>query len=193
MEAQLSFHTKASLGQGRPLKQFGTRNLEIIIGDNLMKKSILALVLVSALGLGAVTSVFAEDPVPGQTTAVAGTNAATTAPTTAADTQAQRDAKMAEHIEKRVSHMKESLSLTDDQATQLKVVLTEQHTKREALHTETDTRITGILTPEQATKLKSLQGGHGGFGMEGGHDGKGRHGGGHHRGWHGGWGDKPAE
>ena len=72
--------------------------------------------------------------------------------------------------------------------------MTEQHTKREALRTETETRITGVLTPEQATKLKSLRDDHKGFGME---DGKGRHGGGHrggHGGGHsGGWGDKPAE
>ncbi|MFZ1568489.1 MAG: Spy/CpxP family protein refolding chaperone [Thiolinea sp.] len=153
-----------------------------------MKKSILALALVSALGLGAVTSVFAEDPVPGQAPTTTATNA------TAAETQAQRDAKMAEHIEKRVSRMKEKLGLTDEQAAQLKTIMTEQHTKREALRTETETRITGVLTPEQATKLKSFRDDHKGFGME---DGKGRHGGGHrggHGGGHGGgWGDKPAE
>lgn len=158
-----------------------------------MKKSILALALVSALGLGAVTSVFAEDPVPGQAPTITTTNA--TAPAApAAETQAQRDANIAEHIEKRVSRMKEKLSLTDEQAAQLKTIMTEQHTKREALRTETETRITGVLTPEQATKLKSLRDDHKGFGME---DGKGRHGGGHrggHGGGHsGGWGDKPAE
>lgn len=164
-----------------------------------MKKSILTLALVSALGLGAVSSVFAEDPVPAPVTtdAAAPTTApatATTPVTNAADTQAQRDAKMAEHIEKRVSRMKENLNLTDDQAAQLKTILTEQHTKREALRTETETRITGILTPEQATKLKSFRDDHRGFGMEGGPDHKGRHGDGHHRGGRGGhWDDKPAE
>lgn len=164
-----------------------------------MKKSILTLALVSALSLGTVSSVFAEDPVPAPVAAT------TTAPATpvasatanAADTQAQRDAKMAKHIDKRVSRMKESLNLTDDQATQLKTILTEQHAKREALRTETETRITGILTPDQATKLKSFRDDRKGFGMEGGPEGKGRHGG-HHRGGHGGdygghWDNKSAE
>ncbi len=152
-----------------------------------MKKSILTLALVSALGLGAANSVFAEDPVP--------VSAATTAPTTTAtDTQAQRDAKIAEHIEKRVSRMKERLNLTDDQVAQLKTIMTEQHAKREVLRTEAETRINGVLTPEQATKMKSFRDEHRGFGMDGGPEGKGRHGG-HHRGGHGGdcGNNKPAE
>lgn len=148
-----------------------------------MKKSILTLTLVSALGLGVATSAFAQDPVPA------------TAVTNTADTQAQRDAKMAEHLDKRISHMKENLKLTDEQAAQLKTILTEQHAKREALRTETETRVNGVLTPEQVEKMKTMRGGRGGFGMG---DHEGRHGGGHHRGGHGhgghgGWGDKPAE
>ncbi|TXH67563.1 MAG: hypothetical protein E6Q83_17390 [Thiothrix sp.] len=155
-----------------------------------MKKSILTLALVSALGLGLANSVFAQDPVP----APAVTDSATTTAAPAADTQAQREAKMAEHIDRRVSRMKESLSLTDDQAAQLKTILTEQHTKHEALRTETETRVNGVLTPEQATKLKTLRDERG-YGKD--RDGKGRHGG-HHRGGHGGergghWNDKPAE
>lgn len=174
-----------------------------------MKKSILALTLVSVLG---VSSVFAADPAaiqqrvdqlktefnldPAQAQNIANTLAGNTAAPVAAnvDTQAQRDAKMAEHIDNRISRMKTDLNLTDDQATQLKAILTEQHAKRETLRTETETRITSVLTPEQATKLKSLRDSRGGFGMESGPDGKGRHGGGHHRGGHGGdWGDKSAE
>ncbi|HPY39232.1 MAG TPA: hypothetical protein PLM98_01835 [Thiolinea sp.] len=149
-----------------------------------MKKSILALALVSALGVGAVSSVFAQDPVP----------AATTTAAAPADTQAQRDAQMADRLDKHVSRMKQDLNLTDEQTTQLKTILTEQQVKREALRTETETRIAGVLTPEQATKLKTLRDER--KGRDGGPEGKG-HGGGHHRG-HGGersgdWGDKPAE
>lgn len=163
-----------------------------------MKKSILSLALISMLGLGAVSSVFAEDPAPAPTAATTTTAPATTAAPTptanTADTQAQRDAKMAEHIDKRISRMKENLNLTEDQAAQLKTILTEQHAKREGLRSETETRITGILTSEQATKLKSFRDEHRGFGMDGRSEGKGRHGG-HHRDGHGGdcGNNKPAE
>lgn len=146
-----------------------------------MKKSILSLALISVLGLGAANSVFAEDPVPAPT---APATATTPVSANTTDTQTQRDTKIAEHIDMRVSRMKENLNLTDDQAAQLKTILTEQHAKREGLRTETETRITGILTSEQATKLQTFRDNRRGFGMETCSEGKGRHGG-HHRGGHG--------
>lgn len=171
-----------------------------------MKKSILALTLISALGVG---SVFAADTAAvnqsvdqlksqynlneNQTQRI--NNIITRASMTDEELKAQRDAKMAERMDDRLANMKEKLGLTDEQVTQLKTIMTEQHGKIEAIHTETQTRVNGVLTPEQVEKMKTFRGGRGmGMGMEGGPDGKGRHGGGHHRGGHGSdWGDKAGE
>lgn len=169
-----------------------------------MKKSILALTLISALGVG---SVFAADPaavtqsvdqLKSQYSLDAKqaehiTNIITRASMTDEELKAQRDTKMAERMDDRLANMKEKLGLTDEQVTQLKAIMTEQRTKVEAVHTETQTRVNGVLTPEQVEKMKTMRGGRG-FGMDGGPEGKGRHGGGHHRGGHGGdRADKPAE
>ena len=113
------------------------------------------------------------------------TNIITRASMTEDEMKAKHDAKMAEHMDKRLERMKEKLSLTDEQVTKLKAMMTEHKAKMDALHTEGQAQMTSILTPEQAAKMKEMRGGHmgmGGMGMGHGEDGSR----GHHRGGHGG-------
>jgi Spy/CpxP family protein refolding chaperone len=55
-------------------------------------------------------------------------------------------------VDKHLAKMKTQLSLTDDQATQVKAVLEDVNNKMKALHEEKKSRIDAILTPDQRTK-----------------------------------------
>ena len=98
------------------------------------------------------------------------------------DRQAAHAERMAQFEEKRLARMKEMLSLTDEQVTQLKALMDDQQAKLKALHDEHKTRLEAILTADQ---LKQMQDMRGGMGMHGGPGGKGFGGDMHHGGRHG--------
>ena len=64
----------------------------------------------------------------------------------------------ADFLNKRVDHMKKDLSLTDDQAKQIKDILDNTHATadadRKALREKTDQKIEAVLTPEQKAKFE---------------------------------------
>ena len=157
-----------------------------------MKKSLIALTLISSLGLGSIALAAPDAELVKQRVeqlktefnldaaqAQRITSAITNAPPSDEDLKAQRDARFADHLENRLNKMKTALGLNDDQVAQLKTIMTEQRTKAETIRAETQTRINSVLTPEQAEKMKNLRGG---VGMDRDHEGKGRHGHGRHHG-----------
>lgn len=70
---------------------------------------------------------------------------------------AMREARKAKKMERRLAKMQEKLGLTDDQVAQMKVIMTEQHTKRKALRDETKQRMTAVMTPEQAAQFEAMR------------------------------------
>lgn len=107
--------------------------------------------------------------------------------------QAQKDAKQAEHLNKRLDHMEQALSLDKAQRAKIEVILKDSHAKAQALRqsgadkhealkqlkAQTHTKINAELKPEQQEKFKNFKGKGKGFG-HGKRHGKGRHGEGHH-------------
>ena len=59
-------------------------------------------------------------------------------------------------VDKKVSEMKQRLSLNDDQASQLKGILNDFQEKEKMLHKEKQDRINALLTPEQKTKHEQM-------------------------------------
>lgn len=58
-----------------------------------------------------------------------------------------------EHFDK----ISQELSLTDEQKEKFHAVLKEQHEKMKALHDETTSRLTAILTPDQLGKFEQMR------------------------------------
>ena len=62
-----------------------------------------------------------------------------------------------QHMEKRLTHMTDKLSLSDTQAAAMRDILTEQHQAMQQVRAETHSKIQSILTPEQQTKFDTLR------------------------------------
>ncbi len=63
----------------------------------------------------------------------------------------------AQRIDYRVSFLTTKLDLNEEQQTQIKAALEEQHAKRVSLREETHNRISAVLNQEQQTKFEQLR------------------------------------
>jgi Spy/CpxP family protein refolding chaperone len=62
--------------------------------------------------------------------------------------------EMGMNVDDRVKEMKTQLSLTDDQANQVKTIMEDFKTKSEALHKEKQDKLGQVLSADQMTKYK---------------------------------------
>lgn len=71
------------------------------------------------------------------------------------------DERMQHRLEKRLERMSTHLNLTDAQKMQVKSIMQEQMNKRKTvmqqLRTETQTRISTVLTPEQQQRMREMR------------------------------------
>ncbi len=72
--------------------------------------------------------------------------------TTSAVTFAQRG-----HIGNMIERMTEKLQLNSTQVEQVTTIMEEQHTKRRALHEDTQIKLQAVLTKEQMEKMKEMR------------------------------------
>lgn len=107
---------------------------------------------------------------------------------TDADKAAKRTARMEQRMERRLARMKENLGLSDEQVTQIKTLMTQQHEQMRAMREQGKANLTAVLTPEQAAKFSEM--GNKGKGWGRGHRGGGHHGKGMRGGKRGGMCDK---
>lgn len=85
----------------------------------------------------------------------------------------------AQRIRQRLDRMAQHLELNEEQKTQIKAILEEQHAKRTAMRQETRNRISAVLSEQQRAKLENMRGRRGkgrpgsGSGQRGGYQGYG--------------------
>lgn len=161
-----------------------------------MKKTLLAVALMGAMGTTALVNAASENAVVDQRVEQMKSefnlndqqaqsiskilNRAATPEATKAERKAARIEK---RMERRLSRMQEKLDLSDAQVAQFKTIMTQQRTQMQALREQGKASMIAVLTPEQATKFAEMKnkrmerghhrGGHGGYKMHrGGHGGK---------------------
>lgn len=57
----------------------------------------------------------------------------------------------------RIERLTKELNLTDEQKTKVEAVFKEQHEKFKAVHEETKSKLSTVLSPEQMTKMDELK------------------------------------
>lgn len=58
---------------------------------------------------------------------------------------------------KRIERLTKELNLTGEQKTKVEAIFQEQHEKFKAIHEETQTKLSTVLSPEQITKMEELK------------------------------------
>ncbi len=58
---------------------------------------------------------------------------------------------------KRIERLTKELNLTGEQKTKVEIIFQEQHEKFKAIHEETQTKLSTVLSPEQITKMEELK------------------------------------
>ncbi len=62
-----------------------------------------------------------------------------------------------QHLDKKIEKMKEKLTLTDEQASQVRAIFEAKHAKMQALMDEATAEVKAVLTPEQAVKYDEMK------------------------------------
>lgn len=135
-----------------------------------MKKTLLATLLISAMGVAVVNAATDNAAVTQQVEQMKTqfnlsdqdanrvSNILNHATMTDEDKAAKRAERMEKHIERRLTRMKEALELSDEQVAQLKTLMTQRRTQMQASREQAKADITAVLTPEQAAKFSEMHG-----------------------------------